>query len=268
MAAATAIASLQRGLQVLGAIQRSSAMSFTELREETGFPKATLARLLHTLVASGWIRRQGSRGRYVCETWPSLRPSEQNRARQVAALSQAACTQLQRAVPWPINLGIREGTSMLIVDPPDAAVMGLAANYRQLGFRPPMLRSSLGLCYLAFCAEAEQSKILQGLQRSTDEFDQAVLRAGKLPQRLREIRRQGYALRDISIVPPASAERYGALSVPVASAGKVYACLSCSWLLQIASAEETIRLCLRPMQDAAEALARELGARRLSAPSP
>jgi hypothetical protein len=48
----------------------------------------------------------------------------------------------------------------------------------------------------------------------------------------------------------------------------VHACLSCSWLRQIASTEETLRLCLRPMQDAAAALARELGARRHSALSP
>ncbi len=258
MATPTPITSLQRGLQILDAVQRSSAMSFTELREETGLPKATLARLLHTLTVSGWIRRQGPRGRYVCETRPGLQPAEQDRVHQFAKLAQSACAKLQRAVPWPVNLGIRDGASMLIVEPPDAVVMGLAANYRQLGFRPPMLRSSLGLCYLAFCPEDERSEILQRLQRSTDEFDRTVLRSGRLAQRLQEVRQQGYALRDISIVPMISSERYGAMSVPVASKEKVHACLSCSWLLQIASTEETIKLCLQPLHDAASSLARQL----------
>ena len=259
MAAPTPITSLQRGLQVLGAIQRSSAMSFTELREEIGLPKATLARLLHTLTASGWIRRQGSRGRYVCETWAGLERDAQDRASKIARLAQSACTQVQRIVPWPINLGMREGASMIIIDPPGAVVMGLAANYRQLGFRPPMLRSSLGLCYMAFCPEAEQLEILHKLQRSPDEFDQAVLHSGKLSHRLKEIRRQGYALRDVSIVPVNSAERYGAIAVPIASSKQLYACLSCSWLLQITSTEEILRSCLKPMQDAARSVARGLG---------
>jgi len=193
-------------------------MSFTELRQEAGLPKATLARLLHTLTGSGWIRRQGPRGRYICETQPGLQPAEQDRVHRFAKLAQSVHAKLQRTVPWPANLGIRDGASMLIVDPTDTFVMGLAANYRQLSFRPPMLRSSLGLCHRAFCAEDEHVEILQRLQRSTDELDRAALRSGRQPgAALQEFRRQGYALRDISLVPMLAAERYGVVSVPVAS---------------------------------------------------
>lgn len=254
MATSSSIQSLQRGLQVLGAIQRSSAMSFTELREETQLPKATLARLLQTLVESGWIRRQSPRGRYVCETAAATHLAQQDNARDFARLAQPVCDRLQRRVPWPVNLAIRDGSSMLILDSVDAVVMGLAANYRQLGFRPPMLRSSLGLCYLAFCPKPERDEILQRLSRSTDELDHAVLRSGQLPQRLQDIRRQGYALRDLSVVPPQSVERYGAVSVPVRKGAQVLACISCSWLLQIASTETVIGQYLQPMQEAARTL--------------
>lgn len=252
------VASLQRGLQVLGAIQRASALSFTELREATGLPKATLVRLLRTLVESGWVRRQGPRGRYVGEASLGLPAAQRSELARLAQRARPVFTRLQRTVPWPVNLGVREGSHMLIVDEPDTVVLGLAANYRQLGYRPPMLRSSLGLCHLAFCSEAERAGLMQRLSRSTDELDQAVLRSGLLPQRLRDIRARGYALRDVSVVPSDSPERYGAFAVPVMAGAHLQACLSCSWLLQIASVEETVQRCLQPMRAAADALARQL----------
>ena len=252
------VESLQRGLQVLSAVRRGSSLSFTELRDATGLPKATLVRLLHTLVKSGWIRRQGTRGRYVMETSPGLPPAQRAHLARVAQLAQPAMTRLQQAVPWPVNLGVREGEHMLIVDEPDAMVLGLAANHRQLGYQAPMLRSSLGLCYLAFCPAAERDALLQRLSHSADERDQAMLRSGRLPQRLRDVRTSGYALRDVSVVPADSPERYGALSVPVTNGQQVLACVSCSWLLQIASTADTVRRVLMPMQDAAQAMKRAL----------
>lgn len=259
MAAPPPVESLQRGLSVLGAIQRASALSFTELRTVTGLPKATLVRLLHTLVESGWIRRQGPRGRYVGEASPGLPPARRSELARLAQQARPVFEQLQRTVPWPVNLGVREDTHMLIVDEPDTTVLGLAANYRQLGFRPPMLRSSMGLCHLAFCPEAERADLLRQLSRSADELDQAVLRSGRLPQRLRDIHTAGYALRDVSVVPTDSPERYGALSVPVMAGTRVQACLSCSWLLQVASTEETVRRCLPPLREAARALSARHG---------
>lgn len=262
MASPPPVESLQRGLAVLGAIQRASALSFTELQTETGLPKATLVRLLHTLVASGWIRRQGPRGRYVGEASPGLATAQRSELARLAQLAQPVLDRLQRTVPWPVNLGVREGSRMLIVDTPDTVVLGLSANYRQLGYRPPMLRSSLGLCHLAFCSEAERTEILQQLHHSADELDQAVLRSGRLNQRLRDIRAAGYALRDVSVVPTDSPERYGALSVPVMVGPRVLACLSCSWLLQIASTEETVRRCLPALLAGAQALSATYGPMR------
>jgi IclR family transcriptional regulator, mhp operon transcriptional activator len=259
MTAPVAISALQRGLLVLEAVHRAGALSFTELQLETALPKATLARLLHTLVDSGWLRRQGARGRYVCETAPTLPPEQRQPITQLMPSAQPVCAALQRAVPWPINLGIRDGISMRIVDLPDTPGLGLAANFRQLGFKPPMLRSALGLCYLAFCPAAEADTVLQQLQRSRDEFDQAVLRSGKLPQRLKDIRQQGYALRDFSMLAPDSAERYGAVAVPVIASGQVRACLSCSWLLQISAAERVVQQYLPALQNAAGELARRIG---------
>lgn len=263
---------LRRGLDVLALIQRSSAISFTELREETGLPKATLARLLKTLVESGWVKRHAregeGHGRYVCETSPSLAPRLRGERERLATVAQPVRARLQREIPWPIDLGVREGTSMVIVDAPGSVVLALAANYRLLGFRPPMLRSSLGRCYLAFCPPQEREELLLRLSHSTDELDRAALRGGGIERMVKEVQARGHALRDPSHTALDSPERYGALAVPVFCGERLVACLSVSWLLQVTSTTEMVRLHLARLQTAARLIGRRLVADLSDAPPP
>ncbi len=258
------INALRRGLDVLALIQRSSAVSFSELREETGLPKATLARLLKTLVESGWVKRHAregeGHGRYVCETSPTLAPRLRGERERLATIAQPVRARLQREIPWPIDLGVREGTSMVIVDAPGSVVLALAANYRLLGFHPPMLRSSLGRCYLAFCPPQERDELLLRLSHSVDELDRAALRGGGMERMVAEVQARGYALRDPSHTAPDSPERYGALAVPVICGERLVACLSVSWLLQVTGTAEMVRLHVGRLQVAARLIGRRMAA--------
>ena len=59
------IESLQRGLEVMHAIEQASAISLTELHRQTGLAKATLLRILKTLQAAGRVQRNELESRYV-----------------------------------------------------------------------------------------------------------------------------------------------------------------------------------------------------------
>lgn len=80
---------------------------------------------------------------------------------------------LQRRLPWPTDLAVRDGTTMLIVDT-HPLINGLAANYQGLGFRPGMLVSSLGRCHLAFCPDDERCALVAKLADSTRALDRLV----------------------------------------------------------------------------------------------
>jgi IclR family mhp operon transcriptional activator len=256
------VMALRRGLQVLAVIQRSSAISFTELQQETGLPKATLARLLKTLVECGWVRRHEREGdgygRYLCEPSPGLATEHGGLRQRLVDAAVPVRIRWQRTIPWPMDLGVREGVNMVILDTPGATELALAPNYRLLGLRPPMLRSSMGRCYLAFCPSAEREELLGQLAHSTDPLDRAVLRGGGMARMVAEVRARGYALRDISVVAASSSERYGAMSVPVFCAGRLMACLSCSWLLDIAGLAEVVQAHLGHLQAAALSMGRRL----------
>lgn len=248
------IASLKRGLDVLRAIEWASAVTFTELQKQIGLPKATLARILKTLLENGWIRRSAIDGRFACEPMAGLSSSVNEAIAALAAAALPIRSRLRRQIPWPVDLGVRDRDSMLIVDSAETEALSLAANYRLLGFRPPMLRSSLGRCYLSYCPDDEREEILQSLSRSRNEADRAALGPANIRRMVEQTRASGYALREASHTPVSSPERYGAIAVPVFCGAQLIGCVSCSWLPAIATTQDICRSCLGHLKDAAKAL--------------
>jgi len=201
-----------------------------------------------------------------CSWKASSRPPPAARARDEAdvhwhgrlvALAASACQALQRRVPWPLDLGVRDGQAMRSwtrCAPPT----GFAVNYRALGFRPPMLLSSLGRCYLAFCLPAERREILETLSRSCSQADIAARRPERIQRLLASAAAQGYATRDPSHTEADSADRFGAISVPVRLGGSALACISISWLPAVASEPQIVQAHLKVLQEAAAAIEQRL----------
>lgn len=257
--------SLRRGLDVLRAVGQSSAATLADLHRQTGLSKATLLRMLKTLREAGWIDRNELEGRYVPAAAPGdSGPAAEWRAR-LSALAAPARATLQRRTPWPTDLAVREGTSMLILDA-HRPINGLAVNYRVLGFRPGMLVSSLGRCYVAFCPDDERRALVARLARSTRGLDRMALRADALRRLVAQGRAQGYCTRDPSETSADSPERFGAVSVPVMQGERVIACLSCAWLPQVTTERQVVAAYLDALQDAARAIAAR--ARQANLPSP
>lgn len=256
---------LRRGLEVLHAIGQSSAVTLADLHRQTGIAKATLLRMLKTLRQAGWIDRNELEGRYVPAAAPGdSGPAAEWRAR-LSALAAPARATLQRRIPWPTDMAVRDGKTMLILDA-HRPINGLAVNYRVLGFRPGMLVSSLGRCYLAFCPDDERRALIARLARSTRSLDRLALRADAVRRLVAQGRAQGYCMRDPSETSLDSPERFGAISVPVLLGDRVIACLSCAWLPQVASEREVVSAYLGPLQDAARAIA--VRARQAGLPLP
>ncbi|GAC1359180.1 MAG: hypothetical protein NVSMB34_14140 [Variovorax sp.] len=216
-------------------------------------PKATLLRILKTLQQAGWVERNDLEGRY----FPTSAAGESGPAvewrAQLSSLAAQPRATLQRRVPWPTDLGVRDGTAMLILDS-HRPINGLAVNYRVLGFRPPMLMSSLGRCYLSFCPDNERKDILEALARSPSDVDRLARSPHSIRRMVAHAREQGYAARDPAPTSIDSPERFGAISVPVRCADHVIACLSCSWLPAIASEREVVVAHLTDLQAAARAI--------------
>lgn len=259
------VEALRRGLVVLHAIEQSSAVTLAELHSQTGIPKPTLLRILKTLLEAGWIGRNVLERRYVPAAAPGdAGPIAEWRAR-LTALAAPVRAALERRIPWPTDLAVRDGTTMLILDA-HRPINGLAVNYRVLGFRPAMLVSSLGRCYLAFCPADERRALVARLARSTNARDRLAVRADAIQRLVADGRARGYCLRDPSELSSDSPERFGAISVPVFAGERLVAALSCAWLPAVAREAQIVASCLPALRDAAHVIGHKVAVAGLLPP--
>lgn len=256
---------LHRGLEVLLAIDNSSAATLTELYRQTGIPKASLQRILKTLREAGWIERNELESRYIRSAAPGASDAQAHWRAQVSSLSAPMRSALQRRIPWPLDIAVRDGNCMLILDAHRPS-NGLSVNYRVLGFRPHMLVSSLGRCYLAHCPAGERQAILSELSRSKRTFDQLAKESAELRRLVADARRLGFATRKQSASGADSPEHFGALAVPIFSGERLVACLSCSWLPEVTHETDIASAYLASLRLTAEAIGRRLHLAGIGAP--
>ncbi|MDP9912550.1 IclR family mhp operon transcriptional activator [Variovorax boronicumulans] len=261
------INSLGRGLEVLREIGLATAITFSELLARTSLPNASLVRILKTLVATGWIKRDVATGRYTLDVTAAASEQTMAHVRTLSEHAVQARATLQRRVPWPTDLGVRDGVSMLSLDGPYSG-NSLSANFRSLGSRPSMLRSSLGRCYLSFCSVEERNEILAALAHSRSEADRAGLNPDALGRMIQETRQRGYATRNASHTSADSPERFGALAVPVRVREQPFACLCVIWLPAVIDEGEIVRTCLPHLQSAARSIEMKLEASGIDPPGP
>jgi IclR family mhp operon transcriptional activator len=259
------VESLRRGIEVLQAIEHASAATLSDLHLQTRIPKATLLRMLKTLLAAGRIVRGEVESRYAPVTDPGASTAAALWQARLSELAAPARFRLERRVPWPTDLAVREGTSMLIIDP-HRPTNGISVNYRALGFRPGMTMSSLGRCYLAFCPETERRELVAALARSTRTGDRAGAQAESIRRLVAEGRSKGYCSRVPLEVSQDSPERFGALSVPVHQGDRLIATLSCAWLPAITVESEVAGRWLADLRQAAQAIGERARAAGLAPP--
>ena len=245
------VEALRRGLAVFHAIQQSSAVTFTELRHQTGMPKASLLRILKTLQEAGWISRNELEKRYVPATVPGEMDHLAAWRSKLSVIASPIRAVLEKKIPWPTDLAVRDRTTMLILDA-HRPINALAVNYRVLGFRPSMLISSLGRCYLSFCPTEERQALLAELARSNSERDTAAKSVSEIQRMLNNSKALGYCQRDSSLLGADTPERFGAISVPVFAGDQLIACLSCSWLPAVETETSIVQKYLPLLRDAAK----------------
>lgn len=234
-------------------------MTLAELHRQSGIPKASLLRILKTLQEHGWVEKGAMDGMYTrapAAGQAGEAPAWREHLTSLAAQPWAA---LQSAVSWPIDLTVRDGLTMLVLDT-HRPLVGLSINYRVTGFRPHMLASAAGRCYLSFCPQDERASLLAALARSPSEVDQASRHKIALHRLLEQVRQRGYAVRDPHHAGADSRmmQRFNAMAVPVMCGDRIVACISCAWLTSVVDERQMVQAHLSDLQDAARAIAQKL----------
>lgn len=251
------VEALARGLNVLKTIHaRPGGTSLGELHARTGLAKATLLRSLRTLADAGFVTRRLADGAYLPArlAFPASRASA--RLPSLAEAASAALEALGRAIPWPTDLGVRDGLSMLVLES-NRRVSPIPLNRRALGVRPHMLWSAMGRAYLAYCPAAEREEMLAGLRASRAPEDRAACNGPWVEKLIARTREREYAVRDprYGLLDIGSRREVSAIAVPVRSGATVLACVNCVWLLNALNEREVVERYLPALRAAADDIA-------------
>lgn len=232
------IEALARGMRVIDEMSQKSPVTLSELHHATGISKATLLRILKTLEEAGWVFRSLGEARYRLSYTVSGLSIANDPVQVLGELAAPILNELQAKVRWPVDIAVRDGLSMLIVETtrPMAAFI---LNRKVMGYRPPFLFSGLGRAYLAFCPEEERREILEGLRARGGREGKLARDQAWLRQVLERTRQQGYGQREPAYFGVGTTEnrQIEAIALPVINHERVVATVSIAWPQGSVSAE-------------------------------
>jgi IclR family mhp operon transcriptional activator len=251
------IASLKRGLEVLSLVATRDGLALRELHAVSGVPKASLLRILKTLIEHGLVRQRLVDGAYVSE---QPRPAESAFRAGAQSLSQRLpgfLKELRAHLPWPSDVALPHGSKMRVIDS-NRSECGRAWRPSVVGEEIEMLDSAMGRAHLAFvpgdvCGALVEQSLSSGASRAR--WREAIERELELT------RRRGFGQRDYLYAgPDADHDRQlSAIAVPIISGTTVLGCVSCVWSLRAASQAEVLESGLAHLVRLAAVLGASLG---------
>lgn len=250
------VRALRRGLEILRLVNASGGIRPGEIAKHLAIPRPTVYRLLQTLEEFGFVARSPSDERFrVTRAATALGDGYDPRV-PICQSSGPVLASLSRAVIWPVDLSTYEDAAMVVQETTHGR-SPMSIDRGMIGRRIPMLRTSAGRTYLAFSPPGHRKLILDHVRRLDDPEDRPFLEHGAITRLLNETRKRGYGVRNGREFNPKTAS----IAVPVIQDGQVLATLSVIWIVSALDVSEAARRFLKPVREAAEALARAAAAR-------
>ena len=250
------IRSIERGLEVLKALNATPISSLQDVYRLTQIPKPTLLRILHTLEQSGMVSRRLADGRYRISTGLTRLGRKRDRYDRVAEAAAPVLDQLCQKVSWPSDLMVPAGDHMENRET-SRTQSPFMVHYSKdrVGMPVNWLLSAVGRAYLAYCPEAERQKVINLLRKSDKPENWLARDPRRLDEILSETRERGYGLRDQAFVGGPYGTQLpdglAGIAVPLLDRGRVHGAINVIWPKSARTIEEMVRDCLGDLEAAA-----------------
>ncbi|MAS05445.1 MAG: transcriptional regulator [Ahrensia sp.] len=189
------IRALARGLEVLRMVQVSGAVSLNDLHRMSGIPKASLLRILKTLIEQGVVWQRIVDDAYIASYSLSELASRMDREIQLVEVASPILEALSDELKWPSVLAVPRLTHLEVIETNAPRSYFHHIPLGPVGFQINMLRSATGRAYIAYCEDAMREAILDALRRSGRKGDRLASNEDAVRQIIRETRERGFGLR-------------------------------------------------------------------------
>ncbi len=227
------VSSLHRGLQVLRAFTPAQRkLRLLDITNITGFPKTTVIRLVKTLSSLNYILFDPDDRKYYLGPEVLSLGFTALSSMDIREIAGPYLKQLAKESDQTVNLGILDGTDIVYIERLEKRQ--IIQIDLHVGSRLSSYRSSVGLAILAFLGKEALKKVLTEILLMKDARKTVGPEGEVLMERLKEVRKKGYALNDEEFFPGLTA-----IGAPVFDAkGRVEGAINIPVLSQMVSSEE------------------------------
>jgi IclR family acetate operon transcriptional repressor len=186
--------SLHKALDLIEAISKESKIGVRELAAKTGYPPATVHRIIATLTERGYLQRDPNDREYALSTrFLGFADSVQQQF-NVVAVVRPHLERLSAATGENANLCVRDGNDVVYIDHIHSQTH-ILQTFTRLGARAPLYATGVGKAYLSRMSRVELDNYLKevGLSPFTD---RTITDRDRLEAELAHIRESGYAVDD------------------------------------------------------------------------
>lgn len=253
------IRAFSRGLAVLHALNRHGSASALFLSRDTGVPRATVYRLLQTLLEEGYVGRGSADDRFHLRLKVRSLSGGFENEQWVSDVAGPALVELTRRVSWPCDVTAFDGLKMVVRDTTHP-IAPLSIDRNMAGQELPILASSAGMAYVSFIPAGERRALLDLLARSDDPHEALARDPAQAARLIAATRRRGYALRQGGEIWPHT----GAVALPIRVGGRVIGCINIVWMARVLGYREGVARCLEPLRGAQAVIEQRLAEQALS----
>lgn len=249
------VRALTRGLAILRHVNAVGEARPGDIAKALAIPRPSVYRLLQTLEEAGYVVFSGS-ANLVRVT--RLAASLGDGTALTSDLCQAATplfSEYSARLVWPLDLTVYHDAAMVIHETTHGR-SPLSIDRAMIGYRLPVLRTSAGRAYLAFCGAEERDLIIAHLRRLGDPADLPFLDPGWLARMIEDTRARGLALRDAGEFRPQTAS----IAAPILLEGTVLGCVSMIWIRTAMTSRKAVETCGAPLAEIAARIAAALPA--------
>ena len=224
------IRSLSRGLDIINFLNRFRSSTPVILARELKVPRATVHRILGTLIEKGYIYQHPSDNEFRLTSKVRMLSSGFSDQAVMANLGRHLMEEVTKNLVWPVSFSAISGTDLVIYENTDAS-SPLAIEKFKIGYRMPILETASGICILAFMTAREREDVLVMLSKTADHHDRQSV---WLRVSIEKVSRSGYATHS------RKRERFdiSAIAVPVRTGDKIYGALTLRYHEQAVSQDE------------------------------
>jgi len=249
MTAVKDIRALQRGFDVLEALNRHNGSTLTEVTRYVALPKATTYRILENLCRAGYVVRDRADGRYRLTIMVRRLSEGFDDKALLTEIAKPLLHELGRKLVYPVSLTTLYGTSMLARETTDHE-SALTLDQYAAGTLLPLFRSASGKVQLAYCREEERKALLELCIKSDDPEHRKARDEKFVTALVADVRDKGYAF---GLRQRTKAEgKSSALAVPILSDDEYLGALAVRYIDSAMKPEEAVTRFLSELKDYAK----------------